>query len=160
MLIVQLIYNLSILIAASIVSGFIDLRFDRNSISGKIFQGFTFGLITIIAMLNPFEFTPGIFFDGRSVVLSLCALFFGPVSGIIAAIMAIITRLFFGGSGTLMGISVVISSTLVGVFYYSKIQQNRIKLNSITLYFFGIVVHIIMMNLKPKSMIRKKRDVK
>ena len=154
MLIVQLIYNLSILIAASIVSGFIDLRFDRNSISGKIFQGFTFGLITIIAMLNPFEFTPGIFFDGRSVVLSLCALFFGPVSGIIAAIMAIITRLFFGGSGTLMGISVVISSTLVGVFYYSKIQQNRIKLNSITLYFFGIVVHIIMillMFLLPKE---------
>ena len=145
MIIIQLIYNLSILIAASIVSGFIDIRFNRKSTPGKILQGITFGLIAVIAMLRPFEFIPGVLFDGRTVILSLCALFFGPVSGIIAAIIAIITRIILGGEGTLVGVLFIISSTLIGIFYFIRRQRNRISLNTNTLFIFGIIVHVVIM---------------
>ncbi|MEJ5350450.1 MAG: PAS domain S-box protein [Melioribacteraceae bacterium] len=154
MLIVQIIYNLSVLVAASVISNFIDVRWDKNSLTGKILQGITFGLIAILAMLNPFILSKGIIFDGRSVVLSLCALFFGNLSGIIAGILAVAMRIYLGGGGVLMGISVITSSVIVGLIFYSLTQKNKIHLSNLNLYLFGVIVHTLMilfMILLPKG---------
>ncbi len=144
MLIVQIIYNLSVLVAASVISNFIDIRWNRSTLTGKILQGITFGFISILAMLNPFVLAKGIIFDGRSVVLSICALFFGFIPGIISGIMALVTRIFIGGSGMWMGISVISSSVLIGLFFYNLKQQNKFILNNISLYVFGLIIHIVM----------------
>jgi len=144
MLIIQLVYNLAVLVAASVFSGFIDARWNRKTITGQVLQGITFGLIAVVAMLNPFVLTAGIIFDGRSIVLSLCALFFGPVSGIIAGIMALVTRIIIGGGGTIMGVSVISSSVTIGLLYYYARKNKRISLSTLQLYIFGIVVHIVM----------------
>ena len=93
MIIIEIIYNLAIIVAVSVVSGFVDKRFDRKSNLGKILQGIVFGFIAILAMLNPYQLAPGIFFDGRSIILSLGALFFGNITGIISGVMAIAVRL-------------------------------------------------------------------
>jgi PAS domain S-box-containing protein len=158
MLIVQLVYNLAVLVAASVFSGFIDARWDRNTITGKILQGITFGLIAVVAMLNPFILTPGIIFDGRSIVLSLCSLFYGPVAGIIAGSMAFVTRIIIGGGGTIMGVSVIISSVTIGLLYYFARRNKRISLSNAQLYIFGIVVHVVMillMSLLPGSFVKE-----
>jgi len=154
MLTVQIIYNLSVLVAASVISNFIDVRWNRDTLAGKILQGITFGLIAVLAMLNPFVLSKGIIFDGRSVVLSLCALFFGNLSGIIAGILAAAMRIYLGGGGVLMGISVITSSVIVGLIFYSLRQKNKIHLNNLNLYLFGIIVHtlmILLMILLPKG---------
>jgi len=153
MVAVQIIYNLSILVAASVISNFIDLKWHRNTLTGKILQGITFGFISILAMLNPFVLSQGIIFDGRSVVLSLCALFFGNLSGIIAGVMAAATRIYIGGGGVLMGISTIVSSVILGLIFYSLKEKNKIYLSNLNLYLFGIIVHtlmIILMILLPK----------
>ncbi|HLP15983.1 MAG TPA: LytS/YhcK type 5TM receptor domain-containing protein [Bacteroidota bacterium] len=147
MVIIQLIYNLAVLVSVSVVSGFVDARWDHKGHTGKLLQGFTFGCIAILAMLNPYHFSPGIIFDGRSIVLSLCALFFGPVSGAIAGVMAIATRLIIGGGGAVMGVSVIGSSILLGLVFHRLRERNRTAVNIRNLYLFGLVVHFVMLAL-------------
>jgi PAS domain S-box-containing protein len=145
MLIIELIYNLAILVTVSIVSGFVDARWDHGRTVGKILQGITFGCIAILAMLNPYVLSAGIIFDGRSIVLSLCALFFGPIGGAIAGGMALVTRLAIGGGGWLMGASVIVSSTVIGLIFHSLKRRHRFPVSVKNLYLFGMAVHIVML---------------
>ncbi|PKP51038.1 MAG: hypothetical protein CVT92_13765 [Bacteroidetes bacterium HGW-Bacteroidetes-1] len=146
MLLLDLIYNLAVLVAISVLSGFIDQRFNRKLFAGQILQGLLFGTTAIIGILNPFVLTEGIIFDGRSIIISLSALFFGPVSGIISALMAGLFRVYIGGGGTLTGVLVVFASLLIGLaFFYYRKHRNLEKIKIITLLMMGVFVHIVMM---------------
>lgn len=147
MIVVDLIYNLALLIAVSVIAGFIDKRWHRSTLNGKIMQGLLFGMVAMLAMMNHFVIAEGVIFDGRSVVLSLCALFFGPVAGAIAVVMAVATRLYIGGEGIAMGVSVIFSSTMIGVIFYYVRAQRKITLNFLRLLLFGFLVHIAMLAL-------------
>lgn len=145
MFVIELIYNLSMLVALSVISGFFDNRWSSKSIKGAVLQGVLFGLVAMLGMLNPLVFEEGLVFDGRSVVISLCALFFGPVAAAISAVMAIVLRLYQGGIGTLMGVSVASVSAIIGVvFYYQRKLKNK-RLSSLFLLSFGVLVHIAML---------------
>ena len=74
---IDLIYNLALLIALSVVSGFVDLRWKRGTRLGALLQGAVFGSAAMIGMLRPFVMGPGLIFDGRSVMISLGGLFSG-----------------------------------------------------------------------------------
>ncbi len=146
MIVIGLIYNLAVLVALSVLSGFIDARFKRTKLSGKLFQGLLFGITAIIGMLYPFVFENGLIFDGRSIVISLCALFFGPISGTIASLLAILYRLHIGGPGTLMGTLVIITSFSIGlIFYYLRLKTFDKVLSKWRLYLIGLIVHAVMM---------------
>ena len=118
MVLIELIYNLLMLIALSIISGFLDKKYPRTTITGLIFQGFLFGIIVIIGMAKPLVFSDGLNFDGRSVVLSLSAFFFGPITGAIVGSIAIIFRAIQGGVGIEPGILVIVSSVFIGLVFY------------------------------------------
>lgn len=144
MIIVELIFNLSLLIAVSAISGFLLSRWKSDSKEGVILQGLLFGLVAIIGMMNPFMLAPGIFFDGRSVVLSMVALFFGPVAASISAAIALVFRIYKGGDGALMGSMVILSSSSIGLiaFYIKKNNQKEFK--TVKLYILGLLVHVMM----------------
>ena len=144
MFVVEIIYNLAILIAISIVAVFIDARWPHTSKRGALLQGLMFGLAAIIGMMQPFNYAPGIFFDGRTVLLSICALFFGPVSAAIAAAIAFLYRLYIGGSGVSMGLSIIVASTLIGIFFHFNLLKRKQKINSVTLLMLGLLVHLAM----------------
>jgi len=144
MIIVELIFNLSLLIAVSVLSGFIESKWKRNTTQGVVLQGFLFGGVALIGMLNRFELAPGIIFDGRSVVLSICALFFGPVTGGIATFVALFYRIHLGGGGIITGVSVILSSYLIGSVYYYRKQKRKNPMTAIDLYIFGLLVHFAM----------------
>ncbi|MDP3442371.1 MAG: LytS/YhcK type 5TM receptor domain-containing protein, partial [Ignavibacteria bacterium] len=145
MLIIGLIYNLSVLVAIIVISGFIDLRYKRTKLSGKVFQGILFGSVAIIGMMNPVVTSEGIFFDGRSIVISLAALFFGPISGAISAIIAILFRLYLGGIGKYLGVMVVITSFLIGWIFYEFRKRKKLEIIKVrTLLTMGVLVHLVM----------------
>jgi len=145
-IIIELIYSLSLLVSISVFSGFIDTRFKRTSLIGKILQGILFGITALIGMLYPFVLSEGIIFDGRSIVISICTLFFGPISGIIATIMAAGYRLYIGGTGTPMGLIVIFSSFLIGyIFYRKQLQSPTHQITNLQLYILGLIVHVIML---------------
>ena len=77
--ILELTYNLALLVALSVLSGFIRQRRSHPA-WGAILQGLLFGGAAVIGMMKPLVLGPGLIFDGRSVMLSLCGLFFGPVA--------------------------------------------------------------------------------
>jgi PAS domain S-box-containing protein len=144
MIIIELIFNLSLLVAVSVISGFIETYWKRETFKGIMLQGLLFGGVALIGMLNPFELAPGIIFDGRSVVLSLCAMFFGPVAGLIALIIALTYRIYLGGGGLVTGVSVIFSSYLIGaICYYFKRKREK-PVTAFDLYLFGLIVHVIM----------------
>jgi PAS domain S-box-containing protein len=145
MIIIDLIYNLSVLVALSVLSGFIDSRYNRKNTAGKIWQGLLFGAVAIIGMLYPFNFAEGIIFDGRSIVISLCTLFFGPLAGLISSVLAIIFRIYLGGGGALTGTLVVSASYLIGAYYFQLRANSKINLTKTNLYLFGILTSIAMM---------------
>ncbi len=144
MIFIELIYNLAILVAISIISGFIEQKW-KNRKREIFLQGLIFGTAAVIGMMRPVVLQPGLIFDGRSVVISLCGLFFGPVSAGISIIPAIAFRIYQGGIGTVMGISVIIFSALTGIFFYYRTLNEKVKINSSQLLIFGIIVHIGML---------------
>ncbi|HPJ46496.1 MAG TPA: PAS domain S-box protein [Tenuifilaceae bacterium] len=147
MFIIDLIYNLSALVALSIVSGFIDNRWSSTTKLGEIIQGLLFGGVAMLGMINPLVFDAGIVFDGRSVVISLCALFFGPIAAAISSSMAIVLRVYQGGAGAIMGVSVITASALIGVFYHYRRKRRSKRISTLFLLGFGLLVHIVMLAL-------------
>ncbi len=144
--VVDLIYSLSILVALSALSGFIERRWNRSTVMGKVLQGILFGVVAILGIMFPFELEKGLIFDGRTIVISLCALFFGGIAGCIASTMAGIYRLWIGGVGLPMGLSTIVMAFVVGLVF------NRIRakfpiewLTNVRIYLFGLIVHILMM---------------
>lgn len=104
-----------------------------------------FGGTALIGMLYPFQLAEGLFFDGRSIVISLATLFFGPVTGLISASIAVVYRWYTGGPGVYMGLSVILSSFFIGWIFHHLRQIRKIShLRYRHLLLFGLVVHMIM----------------
>ncbi len=142
MIVVELVYNLSVLVALSVFSNFLTARFRRDGRTGQVLQGLLFGGIAIVGMIYPFVLEKGVIFDGRSIVISLCTLFFGPVSGIISSVLAAAYRIFLGGGGAVMGVLTITFSFLVGWFFFRRRQRtDHRQLRTIDLYILGIIVH-------------------
>jgi PAS domain S-box-containing protein len=144
MIVIELLYNLFALLSLSVVSNFIDQKYDRRTLKGKILQGLLFGAISSIGMMNPFVFEKGIIFDGRSITISLSTLFFGPLTGFIATAMSFLYRWYLGGGGMIMGFFVIITSFLWGFLFYSLSQNKKFQITNLNLYLFGLVVTITM----------------
>lgn len=144
MLYIEIIYNLSLLVALSVLSNFIGQKQHWSPRTKAILQGLVFGSIAIIGMLSPLVLSPGVIFDGRSVVVSLCALFFGPIAGLIAAGMAVALRLWIGGLGIFTGSSVIVASALLGVLFYWRIIARGQAVTNTHLLTLGMSVHIAM----------------
>ncbi len=148
MIIIELVYNLSLLVALSVVSVFIEGRWSHTTTLGKVLQGLLFGVISIIGMMYPFVLSEGVIFDGRSIIISIVTLFFGPLAGVITTGMTIAYRLYLGGGGAMTGILVATSSYLIGLaFYYLQVQGNSNKVTIATLFYTGITVHAAMFGL-------------
>jgi PAS domain S-box-containing protein len=145
MLFERIVSNISLLIVLSFAYSFLYQK--KSKIAPRIYPlliGFLFGGISIIGMLVPLNFVPGIIFDGRSIVLSVGAFLGGPVVAVVAVIMAGIYRLFIGGSGALMGLGVIVTSALIGLLYRHFVARNQ-SCKILYLYLFGMVVHVAMM---------------
>ncbi|MFH0974792.1 MAG: PAS domain S-box protein [Spirochaetota bacterium] len=142
MIYIDLTYNLTLLITLSTISGFIENRWSRNSRPGILLQGLLFGGAALLGMLWSWHLTPGIFVDGRSVVISLCALFFGPFAAALSCAIAIIYRIWTGGAGMITGIFLILLSGIIGALTRFYIKPEVKYISSKNLYLFGLIVHI------------------
>ena len=142
---VDLLYNLAMLIALSVVSGFVDMRWKRSTWAGSCLQGVVFGSAAVIGMLRPFVMGPGLIFDGRSVMISLGALFFGPWAGAVACGMTIPLRVLQGGPGMWMGMVVILLSAGIGTVFHWARHGRQGQISVLALLLFGLSVHAGML---------------
>lgn len=117
----------------------------QKKLISKIILGTVIGIVTIIIMINAWELNSGAIFDTRSVMISVTAMFFSYVTGIIATIIAIIYRIYVGGEGVYAGVLTLFTSFLIGSIW-KRYVYNRLKINKfLSFYLLGLVVHIVML---------------
>ena len=143
----DLILNLSLLVALSLVSGFIENRRPRRTRAALLLQGALFGGVGVLGMLRPLDLGSGLIFDGRSIMVSLCALFHGPWGVAVAGAMTIACRMGLGGAGTLTGSLVILSSAGIGLLAHVRLKPDARPPSTRDLYLFGLAVHLAMLAL-------------
>ena len=91
MLLIDLIYNISLLLSLMVFYQVVVSRNKREKVSRKVILGVLLGAVAMVGMLAPLEYGEGIIFDGRSIVLFIAGLFGGPVSAGVSALFSTIS---------------------------------------------------------------------
>lgn len=142
---VAIVNNLALLLALSITYGFLVSRWQQDSAAAKVAAGILFGLVAVAGMLNPLELRPGLIFDGRSVLLSVAGLFFGPLTAMIAAAIALCYRLWLLGVGVWSGVASIALSSLMGVGFHYRYRARQKSPSAAELLLFGLCVHAALL---------------
>jgi hypothetical protein len=99
-----LIQNIAVLLTFSMLYDYFWARNSgRRTFLYKLGTGFFVGGVGVVLILTPWTFTEGLFFDTRSVLLSVSGLFLGGIPTVIAMLILAIYRLVLGGPGVWMG---------------------------------------------------------
>ena len=106
--------------------------------------GTLIGAISCVLMQTPWQFSPGIFFDVRSVLISVTGLFFGTIPTLIAMAISAAFRLTQGGTA-LTGVSVILASGLLGIAWRRLHPKPPEQMKLRSLYGFGLLVHGVML---------------
>jgi PAS domain S-box-containing protein len=142
---IGLIYNIALLLALGIIFDSVTLRRNRNSFISKLLIGFSLGAVAISIMANPWVVKPGIVFDTRSILLCVAALFFGYLPTGIAALAAIVFRIWQGGAGSIVGSCVIIVSVLCGIIWKRIHHRWNAPYSFWELYTLGVITHGCML---------------
>jgi PAS domain S-box-containing protein len=141
-------------VAILIVMGFIYARLYRflrkRKITRQLLNGFLFGAIAVILMIIHVKLKEGgvikegVFFDARSIAVSISGFFGGPVAATISVIIAAAYRIYRSGEGVYLGVATVLSSATLGVGYYYLRKKYPIADKPLFIYLFGLAVHIVL----------------
>jgi PAS domain S-box-containing protein len=113
----RLLLNLSMLVAMCVFSGFVMDRWPTRKKWTFWVEGFLFGLVAVVGMLIPVSMQAGYFFDGRTVVLSLAAWYFGWRAALVSGGMAGVARIVLGGPGAFTGTLVILTASFMGLLF-------------------------------------------
>lgn len=144
-MLIALINNIAFLVALAASGLVVVKRFRNNVLDRQVLLGFLFGGVTLLVMVNPVNFAPGLIFDGRSIVLSVAGVIGGGFAAAIAAGVAAIYRYQLGGIGAPVGIAIIVLSALLGVLA-RQWWQRRDKLPSPAQYLvLGVLVQLVQL---------------
>ncbi len=155
-MLLELIQTAALLLALSLLHGF-SIRFlgGRPRLA-QLASGLIFGVTSLVGMMIPIHLAPGVIVDGRSVLLSMAALFGGPVTGLIAGVLAVAYRIWLGGAGMAIGTTVIALAVVLGLAYRAAWARGRITRKPLQLFAFGVAVHalsIVLIGLVPTQSI-------
>jgi diguanylate cyclase (GGDEF)-like protein len=115
----------------------------KTNIFRKILLGMLIGGFTVLIMLNPWKIEEGLFFDTRSVLLSVSGVFYGAIPTLIAGVIAAIYRIWVGGSGVYAGVlTIVVTVTLGLTWKYIRGYLPRMS-KYLEFYLLGLGAHIL-----------------
>jgi PAS domain S-box-containing protein len=142
----DLILNAALLVVLSVFYVFLvqyRIAFPRLT---KVAMGLMFGIISILLMNFPFQYSENVFLDGRSTALALSGLFGGWLVALIAAIMTTLFRFWLGGTGVFVGAGMIIFTAFLGVFVRKYLVDNyRIpRLSHLLIIAFGTSALVVI----------------
>ncbi len=147
-IIVALVQNIAILLAMVFIYSLMLRNRQTDKLFYKIAIGILNGLIGIVLMWTALRLDNGVIFDTRSILIGVFGIFFGAIPTAIAAVIMILYRIFLGGPGMIVGISVVITTSILGIlahkYYFLHILEN-IKNRGWKFYLFGVIIHVDML---------------
>ncbi len=116
----------------------------KNPMRREILTGLILGAIGFAVMVNPWNWTEGIIFDTRTVLLSVSGLVFGGIPTAIAMVITAAYRSYLGGAGVWMGIATIVSSGGIGLIWRRRLRKDLEKVSLLEWYLLGLTVHLIM----------------
>lgn len=97
-------------------------------------------------MHMPLDLAPGVFFDGRSVILLLAGLFGGNIVSVISAIFAATYRIYIGGDGLLAGLFIIVLSAGFGLLFRYFYKNKPEEISALMFWVIGLVTHIFVLS--------------
>jgi PAS domain S-box-containing protein len=142
---VQLIKDVALLVAlTSLQSLFLRLR-EKGRVWPHLLSGLLFGGVAIVGMAVPFQYQPGIIYDGRSIILALSGLFGGWITTIVSVALAGAFRALRGGAGIWAGLASIAGPAILGLVIRRASEGKPEKLTVLHLYGLGIAAHLVML---------------
>ena len=89
------------------------------SLPAQVLFGLLFGGAAILGMLDPIRVAPGLFVDGRTVIVALAGPFAGPAGGVVAALVAGGFRWWLGGAGVFAGVVSLAVAAAIGIAFHA-----------------------------------------
>jgi diguanylate cyclase (GGDEF)-like protein/PAS domain S-box-containing protein len=149
--IVGLLTNIVLLMSLSVVYSLFTNETKLSRFSSKLVMGISVSIVGFIIMSTAVEAEPGVFFDGRSVLMLLSGIFFGIVPVIVGGLSLSFFRITMGGSGVIPGILWVIIPGIIGVVWrYIRIKKESTDLSKINLleqYLLLFITQVLMVGL-------------
>ena len=145
MIFFNLLNNIALLVSLSILHSLIIRRWRQGTLTYQLLSGLLFGSVGVVGMMNPLRLMPGIIFDGRSIIISTGGFIGGPLTGAVTGALCASYRLGLGGSGTLMGLSVITASACIGILYHFLRRRRPSIAHPLHLLGMGVLVHIVML---------------
>jgi 5TMR of 5TMR-LYT len=96
------------------------------------------GVGAIVTMLLTIEIHQGVYFDLRSSLVGIAALFGGPVAAVLSLLPPLLYRLYLGGQGALAGSIALAASSLMGLAGHFWYQRKAVRLWGVILLSSGI----------------------
>lgn len=143
---ISLLYNAVLLIALGVIYDALNIESIENKKGRELVSGLFVGLLGFAVMNTSWEMAPGVLFDTRWVLISLCGLFFGLVPTLIAAVMMVSLRLYIGGAGALVGSLVVIIPGCTGYLFAYILKRKNLPLDWFKLYAFGMLIQMSVLS--------------
>ncbi|NTU59521.1 MAG: PAS domain S-box protein [Deltaproteobacteria bacterium] len=157
--VVGLVNNTALLLALVLLyDTFAKSGREGKSLRLQLVTGLILGGIAVAIMANPVQWSPGVIFDTRTVLLGTAGLFFPPLSSVPAVLLAAYYRFHLGGAGAPMGIATILSSGVAGIAWRRWRRDREDHFSAGELYAFGLVVHALMigsMGLLPRGIVVK-----
>ncbi|MEL7586274.1 MAG: PAS domain S-box protein, partial [Prolixibacteraceae bacterium] len=141
----DLIPNATLLITLILLYELLSRKIINYSYLSQIMSGFLFGGIAIIGMNMPINYTPGVFYDGRTIVLSLTGLFAGGITTVLSVVLSGSYRMYIGGPGIWAGLGSIVSSALIGYLFRRLFKRKPESIKETGLIAMGMSVHLAML---------------
>jgi diguanylate cyclase (GGDEF)-like protein len=110
----------------------------------QVVTGIVVGFLTLFLMTNPMVFEEGIVFDTRTILIPISGVFFGPITTIIASIIAIAYRVNLGGVGMMVGISTIVISAVIGILWRYIFRRHKFKNKYLEYYILGFTSNALV----------------
>ncbi len=144
-MVLELIRNVALLVALVVGLQNLARRTEGRPWLYGLVTGLLFGCAGIVGMMTPLHFSPGVIYDGRSIVLSLAGLFGNPLAAMIAAVMCCVYRVHLGGAGMWAGVATIVESAALGTILFYLRRRDEAWVNLLRLWAFALLVHVLMM---------------
>lgn len=139
------ILNTALLIILAFVYGVFAYLPGQTRTANRSLLGLWLGVIAVAGMMMPFVYFEGAIFDGRSVILALAGLYGGGLPVLISVVIAGSYRIFLGGAGMWAGLATIVFCSLAGLFFRWRYSNQPERIDLLSLYGIGLVVHLIML---------------
>jgi len=146
-MILSLIHNASLLLTLVLLHDVVVSTPRRTPSTGRlVFSGIILGSIGIVLAMTPLHLLPGIIYDTRSVLISVCGLFLGTIPTLLTMLGTALYRLFVvGGVGAPTGTLVIFVSGGIGLAWRRFRNDSLDTMTWRELFLFGVTVHIFML---------------